>query len=75
MKPRYHLLQDDELEPFAIGVRGCARALALSPRQVWYLIKTKQLTARRWGGRTVVLVSSMRNFVKRDHPAPVAGSK
>jgi hypothetical protein len=63
-------LQDDKLEPLAVSIAECSRVLGISKRGVWYYIKQKQLVARRFGNRTLVLTSSIRNFAKKDHPVP-----
>jgi hypothetical protein len=67
---RLRVLEEKQLEPLAVSITECSKILGISKRGVWYFIKNRRLVARRFGKRTVVLTSSMRNFAKKDHPVP-----
>jgi excisionase family DNA binding protein len=50
------------LEPVAVSPRDAAKFLAVSRRTISRLIRSKKITARKAGKRTLVDVASLRSF-------------
>ena len=48
-----------------------AQLLSISERGVDYLISTNRLPTRLIGGRVLISVADLRNYVRGDHPEPV----
>jgi excisionase family DNA binding protein len=58
---------EQQQEVLAVGVPEAARRLGVSARTVTNLIRARELPSRKIGRRRVVLVSSLENFLRRDH--------
>lgn len=58
----------------AVSIPEAATMLSISPRSVQNYIRLKKLPARKIGRRTVILVSALEVFLRRDHPSPAVGS-
>jgi len=67
------------LEPLAVAPREAARLLAVSRRTVLRLIRSRKLTARKHGTRTLVDVESIKNFYATlptiTMPSPLFGER
>jgi hypothetical protein len=57
-------------QKIAVGIREAAGMLSISPRSVQNHIRLKNLKARKIGRRTVILVRSLKAFLRRDHASP-----
>lgn len=62
------------LPRLAVTIREAATMLSISPRSVQNYIREKKLPARKIGRRTVILVSALEIFLRRDHESPAVGS-
>jgi excisionase family DNA binding protein len=54
----------------AVSIREAAAMLSISARSVQNYIREKRLPARKIGRRTVILVSALEAFLRRDHASP-----
>jgi excisionase family DNA binding protein len=61
-----------QLAPLLVSKRSAAQALAISPRNLTYLISSKRLPCRRIGRRTLIPYAALQQFARRDHPSPQA---
>jgi len=52
-----------------------AQLLSISVRGVDYLTASGRLQTRRIGGRVVISVADLREYVRGDHPEPIVKSK
>jgi len=52
------------VEPLALGAREAARALGVSERTVWALVKRGQIPSAMVGGRRLFPVASLRDWLK-----------
>jgi len=59
-----------QIQPLLVSKKTSAQLLDISPRNVTYLISSKQLACRRIGRRTLVPYSALVKFAQRDHPVP-----
>ncbi len=64
-----------QTEKLAVGIRGAAQMLGVSPRTVQNYVSAKILPARKIGRRTVILVRSLEVFLRADHASPAAGTR
>ncbi|SEB40968.1 hypothetical protein SAMN05443244_0344 [Terriglobus roseus] len=61
------LNQSQQFVPLFLSRRDAAKALAISPRSLDYLIADGRLSTRRIGGRVLVPVDALCAFAKCDH--------
>ena len=69
--------------PLVYSVRETALALGVSSRTIRNLLRAKQLVRRKIGSRTLIPISSVEAFLRRDHatgeegkrPRPAKGTK
>ena len=59
-----------EIPKILVSKRDAALALSLSVRTIENLISRKELVSRRVGRRTLIPVSSLEAFARRDHASP-----
>jgi excisionase family DNA binding protein len=52
----------------AVSVEEAARLLGVSPRTIQNLIFNRQLLSRKIGKRTVIPMTALQNFLRKDHP-------
>ncbi len=50
--------------PIALSVPEAAAACSLSERQMWRVIKAKNLPTRKMGRRTLVLYDGLKNYIE-----------
>jgi len=60
------------MEPILVSKKDAAAALAVSIRTIDNLIYAKKLIVRRFGGRTLVVRSSLERLARGDVPNPTA---
>jgi excisionase family DNA binding protein len=53
--------------------REAAAALSISIRTVENFIRRKELVARKIGRRTLIPLSALASFARRDHESPLTG--
>ena len=61
-----------QIERLAVDVRTAAAMLSVSPRTIQNYIRSKMLPARKLGRRTVIPIRALENFLRTDHPTPLA---
>jgi excisionase family DNA binding protein len=61
--------------PLAYSVEEVAVALRVSPRTIRNLLREGQLVRRKIGARTVIPVSSVESFLRRDHATGQEGTR
>jgi hypothetical protein len=54
----------------SVPIPRAGQALGISDRMVREYIERGDLKTRKFGGRTVVLVSSLVTFARTNHPSP-----
>jgi hypothetical protein len=59
-------------ETLAVDVRTAAMMLSVSPRTTQNYLKAKVLPGRKIGRRTVIPLRALENFLRTDHPTPLA---
>jgi excisionase family DNA binding protein len=66
---RMHILPSEQKERIKLLVskREAASALSVSVRTVENLIRRKELLARKIGRRTLIPLSALESFARRDH--------
>jgi len=55
-------------EPLLVSRKQAAVLLGVCLRTVGNLLRSKALTTRRIGTRTLVTMASLKKFIQRDHP-------
>lgn len=55
-----------------VGREEAAAMVSLSVRSIDYLLANKQLACRKIGNRTMIPVSELQRFVRKDHPERIA---
>ena len=58
----------EEVIPICVTRREAARKLGISLRTLDYLLSRKELVRRKIGSRTVIPMSSLLAFLRKDHP-------
>jgi hypothetical protein len=61
--------------PLAYNKEEAATALSVSPRTIRNLLRGGQLVRRKIGARTVIPVSSVEAFLRKDHATGEAGKR
>jgi len=61
-----------QIERLAVDIRTAATMLSVSPRTIQNYLRAKLLIGRKLGRRTVIPLRALENFLRTDHPSPVA---
>jgi len=67
---KVRLLDADERLLLSVPIPRASEALGISKRMVREYIERGDLKTRKYGSRTVVLVSSLITFSRKNHPSP-----
>ena len=59
------------IESLAVGIQRAAQMLDVSPRTIENYLRAKILPARKIGRRTVIPVSALKAFLRRDQTSPI----
>lgn len=58
---------DQKVEKLLYSRRDAATALSLSVRSIDYLVASRRLISRRFGGKILIPASDLRRFARSDH--------
>jgi excisionase family DNA binding protein len=68
-----YLMQDSNSRKLLVTKREAASLLSVSIRTIENFIRRKELVARKIGRRTLIPLTSLESFARRDHASPVNG--